>query len=366
MSESIPSQQSSAMNMEDLLQEHPVHVPYVGEDVTGTVIERGTNALYIDLGTRGTGIVLGQELNDGFGMVKTLNPRDEVTATVIEVDNEDGYIELSLREATEDKVWEDLYEKAENEEVVSVKILDANKGGLLIQINGVKGFLPVSQLAYNHYPRVEGGDKNKILTKLSEYVGQYFDVCIITIDRDENKLIVSEKVARKSEELALINSYHVGNIVEGEVTGVMDFGVFIKFGESDQKIEGLVHISELSWQLVDDPRNLYQEGDMVKAQVIDVSNGKVSLSIKSLFQDPWKKAAEKYQVGDTVEGGVVKRNQLGIFVQVEDELRGLVHSSEIERDARHYEEISVGDRRTFEITSIDPDNHRLSLTLATS
>lgn len=359
-----PEQTSSAMD--SILQDAPLRVPQEGEDVSGTVIERGTNALYINLGQVGTGIVLGQELNDGFGLAKTLNPGDEVTATVIEVDNEDGYIELSLREATEDKVWEDLYEKAENEEVVSVKILDANKGGLLIQINGVKGFLPVSQLAYNHYPRVEGGDKNKILTKLAEYVGQYFDVCIITVDRDENKLIVSEKVARKSEELALINSYKIGDVVEGEITGVMDFGVFIKFGEQDKKIEGLVHISELSWQLVDDPRNLYQEGDMVQAQVIDVSNGKISLSIKSLHQDPWKKAAEKYQVGDRVEGEVVKRNQLGIFVQVEPELRGLTHSSEIEKDARRYEEISVGDRRTFEITSIDPEHHRLSLILADS
>ncbi len=358
------STSTTKSTMEALLQEHPVQVPVVGEDIQGTVLELGTNALYIDLGPIGTGIVLGEELNDGFGTVKTLAKGDEVTATVISVNTEDGYIELSLRAAAEDAVWEDLYAKKEASESVDVKILDANKGGLLVKINGIGGFLPVSQLAYDHYPRVDGGDKSKILSRLQDYIGDTFNVAIITVDREEHKLIVSEKVARKAEELDIINSYEKGDIVEGEVTGVVDFGVFIKFGSDGQKIEGLVHISELSWQLVENPRDLYKEGDKVKAQVIDVSNGKISLSIKNLLEDPWQTIAKKFKPEQVVEGEVVKTNHFGIFVQLEGEIRGLIHNSEIEKDKAKYVTLTEGAKGEFKILSVEADDHRISLALA--
>lgn len=350
--------------MESLLQKNPIVLPVAGEDVTGKVLDIGTNAMYIDLGPIGTGIVLGEELHDGFGTVKTLTKGDEVTATVITTNTEDGYIELSLKQAAEDKVWEDLFAKQAAEEPVDVKIIDANKGGLLITINGINGFLPVSQLAYDHYPRVDGGDKTKILGRLKEYTGEIFRVAIINVDREENKLIVSEKAARKSEELNLVNSYQKGDTVEGEVTGVVDFGVFMKFGKDGHKLEGLVHISELSWQLVENPRDLYKEGDKVKAQVIEIVNGKVSLSIKALTEDPWTKIAEKFVVDQIVEGQVARMNHFGIFVQLDSEVRGLIHNSEIEKDRPKYTDLKEGATAKFKILSVDAEEHRISLALA--
>lgn len=349
--------------MESLLQANPIHLPVEGEDIQGTVLEIGTNAMYINLGPIGTGIVLGEELHDGFGTIKTLKKGDEVTATVVTTNTVDGYIELSLKQASEDKVWDDLFAKQASEEPVEVKIIDANKGGLLISINGINGFLPVSQLAYDHYPRVDGGDKTKILSRLKEYTRDIFRVTIINVDREENKLIVSEKAARKTEELQLVNSYQKGDTVEGEVTGVVDFGVFMKFGKDGHKLEGLVHISELSWQLVENPRDLYKEGDKVKAQVIEIVNGKVSLSIKALSEDPWVKIAEKFHVDQIVEGEVARMNHFGIFVQLDSEVRGLIHNSEIEKDKPKYSNLKEGVATQFKILSIDPQEHRISLCL---
>jgi len=349
--------------MEALLQNNPLNLPVIGEDIKGKVLDIGTNAMYIDLGPIGTGVILGEELHDGFGTIKTLKKGDEVTATVITTNTTDGYIELSLRQASEDKVWDDLLTKQAAEEPVDVKIIDANKGGLLITINGISGFLPVSQLAYDHYPRVDGGDKTKILGRLKEYTGDIFRVAIINVNREENKLIVSEKAARKSEEMTLVNSYQKGDTIEGEVTGVVDFGVFVKFGKNGQKLEGLVHISELSWQLVENPRDLYKEGDKVKAQVIEIVNGKVSLSIKVLTEDPWNKIAEKFSSEQIVEGQVARMNHFGIFVQLDPEVRGLVHNSEIEKDRPRYTELKEGSTAKFKILSIDPQEHRISLAL---
>lgn len=349
--------------METLLQNNPLNLPVAGEDIKGTVLDIGTNAMYVDLGPIGTGVVLGEELHDGFGTIKTLRKGDEVTATVITTNTEDGYIELSLKQASEDKVWEDLLAKQASEEPVDVKIIDANKGGLLVSINGINGFLPVSQLAYDHYPRVDGGDKTKILGRLKEYTGEIFRVSIINVNREDNKLIVSEKAARKNEEMNLVNSYEKGDTVEGEVTGVVDFGVFMKFGKNGQKLEGLVHISELSWQLVENPRDLYKEGDKVKAQVIEIVNGKVSLSIKALTEDPWNKIAEKFKADQVVEGKVVKTNHFGIFVQLDSEVRGLIHNSEIEKDRPKYTALKEGAETKFKVLSVDPEEHRISLAL---
>jgi small subunit ribosomal protein S1 len=350
--------------MEELLHKNPLDLPVVGEDIQGKVLDIGTNAMYIDLGPIGTGVILGEELHDGFGTIKTLKKGDEVTATVLTTNTTDGYIELSLRQASEDKVWEDLFAKQATEEPVDVKIIDANKGGLLISINGISGFLPVSQLAYDHYPRVDGGDKTKILGRLKEYTGETFRVAIINVSREESKLIVSEKAARKSEELNLVNSYQKGDTIDGEVTGVVDFGVFVKFGKNGQKLEGLVHISELSWQLVENPRDLYKEGDKVQAQVIEIVNGKVSLSIKALTEDPWNTIAERFSADQLVEGQVARMNHFGIFVQLDTEVRGLVHNSEIEKDRPKYTELKEGTTAQFKILSVDPQEHRISLALA--
>ncbi|NCA94444.1 MAG: 30S ribosomal protein S1, partial [Sphingobacteriia bacterium] len=207
-----------------LLQSANIDFPEPGEVLEGAVIDIGPHSVLLDLGIFGTGIVYGKDTRDGLRGNTKLKLGDEVHATLLTLENEDGYIELSIREASYEKAWEDLEIKKDNEEAVNTRVLDANKGGLMIEINGIGGFLPVSQLASEHYPRVEDGNKNKILEKLKRLVGQTLLVKIIDTYRDEEKLIVSEKAAMSEKEQAMISKLKEGDVIEGEVSGVVDFG----------------------------------------------------------------------------------------------------------------------------------------------
>ena len=296
--------------MEDLLNQHVVEIPEVGDVIPGTVMFVASSYALVDLGPMGTGIVLGKEMRDGLGPEGKLKVGTTVTATLMSYENEDGYIELSIREASYEKSWEDIEHKLTNREVVATKVSEANKGGLMVEINGIVGFLPVSQLASEHYPRVEDGDKNKILDLLKKLIGQEIQVRILDADRETEKLIVSEKAAQSEKERELINLLKVGDIVSGEVSGVVDFGAFVKFTppvredgkKPGEKLEGLVHISELAWQLIDDPREMIKTGDTVEAKIIGIEETRISLSMKALKKDPWDEVLEKYKVGDVVSG----------------------------------------------------------------
>ncbi len=350
-----------------LLAAHPVEVPSIGDVLHGTVIEVGSNFALIDLGPLGTGTVLGKEMRDGLAGGVKIKKGDTVSATLIDLENDEGVIELSIREASYEKSWEDIQMKLENKEVVSTKILEANKGGLMIEVNGVPGFLPVSQLGSEHYPRVEDGDKNKILELLKRLIGQELHVRILDADRVNEKLIVSEKAARSEKERAAISSLHVGDIISGEVSGVVDFGAFVKFPIPDnekERVEGLVHISELAWQLIDDPRTVIRTGDHVDAKVIGIEDTRISLSMKALKDDPWANVAEKYKVGDTVEGKVDKINHFGAFVYLDKDIHGLAYVSEFQslHPGRKMEEIfQVGTSYKWKILSMEPKTHRMGL-----
>lgn len=350
-----------------LLAAHPFEVPKVGDVLQGTVIEVGSNFALIDLGPIGTGTVLGKEMLDGLAGGVKIKKGDTVSATLIDLENDDGAIELSIREASYEKSWEDIQRKLENKEVVSTKILEANKGGLMIEVNGVPGFLPVSQLGSEHYPRVEDGDKNKILELLKRLIGQELHVRILDADRVNEKLIVSEKAARSEKERAAISSLKVGDIISGEVSGVVDFGAFVKFpipGNEKERVEGLVHISELAWQLIDDPRTVIRTGDHVDAKVIGIEDTRISLSMKALKDDPWANVAEKYKVGDTVEGKVDKINHFGAFVYLDKDIHGLSYVSEFQSlyPGRKMEEIfQVGTTYKWKILSMEPKSHRMGL-----
>lgn len=350
-----------------LLAEHPIDVPTVGDVLQGTVIEVGSNFALIDLGSLGTGTVLGKEMKDGLAGGVKIKKGDVVSATLIELENDDGVIELSIREASYDKSWEDIQVKLENKEVVTTKVLEANKGGLMIEVNGIPGFLPVSQLGSEHYPRVEDGDKNKILELLKKLIGQELSVRILDADRPNEKLIVSEKAARSEKERAAISSLAVGDIVSGEVSGVVDFGAFVKFpipGNEKERVEGLVHISELAWQLIDDPRSVVRTGDHVDAKVIGIEDTRISLSMKALKDDPWMNVDGKYKVGDTVEGKVDKINHFGAFVYLDKDIHGLAYVSEFQNlhPGRKMEEIfQVGTSYQWKILSMEPKSHRMGL-----
>jgi small subunit ribosomal protein S1 len=357
--------------MEDLLNNSGLEIPEVGETVTGVVLSATSNQALIDLGPLGTGVVLGKEMRDGMTGLK-LKPGAEVTATLIDLENEDGYIELSVREASYDKSWEDIETKLDKKETVITRVTDANKGGLMVEVNGISGFLPVSQLSSDNYPRVEDGDKNKILELLKKLVGQEVTVRILDANRADEKLIVSEKAAQSEKEREFLNRFQVGDIVDGEVSGVVDFGAFVKFAipaKKDEKIptdklEGLVHISELAWQLIDDPREVVKTGDSIKAKIIGIDDSRISLSMKALSVDPWETALDKYKVGDVVEGKVDKINHFGAFVYLDKDIHGLAHVSEFQEvyPGRKIEEVfTEGEKYSWKILSIEPKSHRMGL-----
>lgn len=352
---------------ERLFEEHSAPIPEVGDVVSGTVIHVGSASALVDLGALGTGVVLGKEMKDGLVGGK-LHMGDSVSATLTSLENEDGVIELSIREASYDKSWEDIETKLRDKEVISTKILDANKGGLMIEVNGITGFLPVSQLSGEHYPRVEDGDKNKILELLKRIIGETLSVRILDADRENEKLIVSEKAAQSEKERALISRLRVGDSITGEVSGVVDFGAFVKFpvpgSDKDDTLEGLVHISELAWQLIDDPREIVKTGDTVTAKIIGIDEARISLSMKALKEDPWEHVAERYHIGDTVTGTVDKLNHFGAFVYLDKDIHGLAHVSEFSEvypNKKMEEVLESGKSYPWKILSIEPKAHRLGL-----
>lgn len=368
-----PKEKAEPSVMDQLLDQDPTTFPSVGDTIIGTVLEVSSNEIYLDLGPFGTGLVLGKEIKDGMGSSK-LKSGDSVSATVTDLENEEGYIELSIREASYEKAWEDLEKKRDTGEKIKTKIINANKGGLLVELNGIPGFLPVSQLSSQNYPRVEDGDKNKILNLLKKLVGRELEVCVLDVDREAEKLIASEKAAQSDKEKEAIANFRVGDVISGEISGVVDFGAFVKFSplnefrevNDKEKVEGLVHISELAWQLIENPRTIVKVGDKVDAKIIGIDNDKISLSIRALQADPWSEATKKYNVGDVVPGKVHKINHFGAFVYLDNDIHGLAHVSEMLEShpgKTLTDLIHTGETYNWKILSIEPRDHRMGLTL---
>ncbi len=350
--------------MDNLLakDENEIKPLEVGQMVKGTVISSTKTEMLVDIGGINTGIIRKKELFVDDATELNLNPGDEIEAMVIDPENEIDMVELSLRFAGHAKAWDALSQLRDANTINKARILDANKGGLLVSINGVNGFLPVSQLNPEHYPRVPGGDKNRILEKLKSYVGEDFEVKVLDVDEEQNKLIVSEKAAWEESQKDVLDKHKVGELIEGSVTAVTDFGVFVRFGEN---LEGLVHISELAWQRIDDPNDLFKVGQSIQAEVINIEGSKIFLSIKKLQKDPWTNIEEKYKIGQMVEGKVIKANPFGLFVELDNEIHGLAHISELsDKPVTDVSTIAKpGDTISFRIVSIEPKEHRLGLSL---
>jgi small subunit ribosomal protein S1 len=353
---------SNAQSMTDLLESGAeIRVLKASDMVEGTIISVTKNEVYIDLAGYGVGVVRGRELYDDQATLNSLKAGDTITASVVESENREGNVELSLRVAGQERVWSKLREYMESKDIVSTKILAANKGGLMIELNNVTGFLPVSQLSLEHYPRVEDGDKNKILSILNSYVGTNFNVQVITADMNEEKLIVSEKAVHEEEMVSKMSELKIGDVITGNITGVVDFGVFVKFGE----LEGLVHISELAWQRIENPKDLFKVGDTVKAKIIAIEKGRVSLSIKQLQNDPWVEAVKKFQIGQIVKGTVSKIMPFGVFVELDKDIQGLAHLVELSHETVKQAEdvVKIGSEYEFKVISIEPAEHRLGLSI---
>lgn len=335
-------------------------VPFHTNEVTeATVVSVAKGAIWVDVAGVAVGMVPEREFSYG---TSELKPGDKIVAYVLSLEDKDGHVVLSLRRADRERLWVTLKDKFESGEVVQAKVVEANKGGLMVEIGGVVGFLPISQLASNHYPRQAGGGRDEIAGKLGELINETLNVKIINFDKLTNKLIFSEKAAGDAAVEEKLSKIEIGKQIKGRITGIVDFGLFVDIGEG---IEGLVHISEVSWKRINDLRTLYSVGEEIDVLVTGISDGKVSLSIKRLESDPWIEAASGFKVGDLVEGTTTRLTPFGAFVKLNDTVDGLVHISEMS-DQRVEDPgaiLSVGDKKMFKVLEIDNPAHRIKLSL---
>lgn len=332
--------------------------PSIGDLVEGAVIAIEKSAVYVDLPNFGTGIIYGREFINAKDIIKKVNIGDGIAGKVISLDHKDGYIEISLKEARQALIWSEAEEAIKNKTVYELLIQDANKGGLILSWQGISGFLPASQLNTQHYPRVTDGDKDRILEELKKLVGQKISVSIIGAIPKEGKLIFSEKNPELKQKEKIIGKYTVGDEVPGEVTGIVDFGVFVKLEEG---LEGLVHISEVDWALVENLKAMFKVGEHVRVKIIEIKDGKISLSIKALKPNPWIEAGKKYSKDGVVQAVVIKFNKHGALASIEEGVAGLVHISEFGTEAKMREKLSLGKRYTFKITLFDPKEQKMTL-----
>lgn len=348
--------------MNQLLKEAPPVVRVrPGELIEGTVVFRGKNKLLLDIGGMQTGIVSGRELRDSFNTFRTLQIGSVVAALVLEEENDEGMVVLSLRMASQQKAWERFYALVEKDTTMEFTPQEANKGGLLANIDGIRTFLPVSQLAPVNYPRVNNADATEIIGKLKKFIGHTFTVKIITMDEESGKIVVSEREAMAEERAKALESLKVGDVKEGLVSGIVKYGIFVSF----EGVEGLVHISEIAWGHVRNPSEYADLGDKVTVKIIGLDGDKISLSIKQLTQDPWEEVAERYPVGKRVQGTIVRFTEYGAFLKLEKDINGLVHLSEIAHTkvTDPSEVLTIGQKVDAQVINIDIDERRIGLSI---
>lgn len=345
------------ITMDDLLDEVQQKQLAAGEVIEATILSVAKHEIWLDLGVNGVGMVPRREI--GFG--QKLEVGEQVVASVVDPEIEDGQALLSLRRAAKDRGWDEVKVMFEKGETIEVTPYDANRGGLLVELEGVRGFLPVSQLSAEHYPRVGSSDKDEILQRLNSLTNQVLKVRILDADRKSNKLIFSEKEAVREDMQARFEKLKIVDDVKGIVTGVVDFGAFVNV----DGIEGLIHISEISWERVENPADYVKVGDTVEAKIIAIDKDRLSLSMKQTQTDPWAKEAEKFKKGDSVEGTVTRITPFGAFIQLSPAVEALVHVSELgEGQGADPEKLfKLNEKKPFKILDIDRENRKISLSL---
>ena len=351
--------EAKKLTMDELLASAPESANQLnqGETVEGTILSVRKHEILIDLGAKGVGFVPRREA----GHSKSLVEGETVTASVVDTEMDNGMSLLSLRKAAKDRGWEEVIAKMENGEIIEIIPFDANRGGLLVEYEGIRGFLPVSQLSAEHYPRVGASDKDEILSRLNVLIDKPISVRILDADRKTNKLIFSEKEAIKDGLNERFDSLKIGDVVEGVATGVVDFGVFVNI----EGIEGLVHISEISWERVNNPKDYVKVGDIIKAKIIAIDKDRLSLSMKQLTEDPWLSEVEQFKKGSKVEGTVTRITPFGAFVKISPAIEALVHVSELGKgnDVNPENIFTLNERKEFVVIDIDKENRKISLSL---
>ncbi len=347
------------VSMDELLAQSDLKQLKTGDTVEGIVTSVKKHELWVDLGAHGIGVVMRREMGHG----QEITEGSTVTVSVVEPEMDEGYALLSMRKAAKDRGWDELQRIFEAGEIIEVAAGDANRGGLLVELEGIRGFLPVSQLSAENYPRVSGADKDEILQKLNALVNKKLRVRILDVSRKENKLIFSEKEALKDDMQNRLTELKVGDSVEGTITGVIDFGAFVNV----DGIEGLIHISEISWERVEDPRKYVKVGERVTAKIIAIDKDRLSLSLKQLQEDPWLKDVESIKKGDIVEGTITRITPFGAFVQITPAIEALVHVSELGGkgdEAVDPEKIfKLNEKKEFKVLEIDRDSRKIALSL---
>ncbi len=394
--------QGKPKTMADLLATSTVAfvIPKKGATVSGVVVAKDKRTLVIDLGAKTEGIVADKEFDFASDFVKDLKVGDKVTAVVVSSENDRGQVILSLKGAASDAKWEYFEKALADEETLEAKGLEINRGGLIVLINGVRGFVPSSQFG------------RAFVGKIQQLKGASFKVKAIEVDREKNRLIFSERHVSEARELAqkelALEKVEVNGIYEGVVSGVMHFGLFVtvevpvggkaakavkvakadKTAKTEEKtadaateevvaeapaqeapakdvnigyVEGLIHISEISWEKVGHPKDYHKVGDRVKVKVlgVDEKTGKLNLSVKQLQDDPWMKIAEAYPIGTTFTGKVSRIEAFGVFVNVEPGVDGLIHSTKLDPSR----DLKVGEEVTVNVESIIPEQRRMSLSM---
>ena len=358
----MTNKNSDISSMKDLIEKSGISlVPLkVGSTYEVEIISKTRNRVMVNVNNLCLGVIPEKELS---AEVVDLKPHDKILAYLIDLENDEGYAVLSLKRADRERVWQMLKDKMEKNEPVKVKVSDANRGGLIVQYGSIEGFLPISHLAQKY--TITPNESYKVIKALRESIDKIIEVKIINLDQANNKLIFSEKEISQAHQKEKIKKlFQVGSKVEGKITAIVPFGLFVDLGE----VEGLVHISEISWQHVSDLNKMFKVGDIVQTEVIDTQNGKISLSIKRLLPDPWVKSIEKFKEGDEIEGVVTRITPFGAFVEINKDITGLVHISELSEGEKsnqvvHIEEVlALGEKSKFKIKKIEKDSHKISLT----
>lgn len=360
---------TKTVTMDDLLNKSADFEPLQeGQILNANVLEAKGKRLSLDLGPYGLGVVPRREL--GFG--KTFEKNQEVEAMVLSVDADSGLTLMSVRRAHKNKGWKIVADALESGEEVEAVPVDCNKGGLLIELDGAKGFLPVSQLSAENYPKIGANeDKSAIEDAIRPLVGKPMMLRVIALDRDENKLIFSQKGEGESyntsphhdNQPVNLDEFTIGDTVKGKVTGIVDYGAFVAIEEP--KAEGMIHISELSWKRVASPSDVLKVDEEVELKVISLDNNRLGLSLKQTIPDPWEVEIRDLKLGDTVKGKITRITSFGAFVQATPSIEALVHISEVggEEGGESEQIFKLDSEREFEVVDINHESHRIFLGL---
>jgi len=324
----------------------------IGAVLEGEVIMRRGNEVYVDLSPYGVGRLYGVFYNQSKEIAKNLKEGDRCAVKIVGLDDGNGFLEIVLQDIDEVSRWQKVLDYYRKGEVLELKVKDANKGGLLVEVDGFQGFIPVSNLSPGLYPRVGPNEKEKILEHLKKFVGQNIRAVIVSLDSKEGKIILSEKAARMDEFQRALSQYMVGEVVDAKVVSISPFGVFVRFHENPP-LEGLIHISEMPPEISSDLENNFKIGQTIKAKIIKIENDRASFSILDLKPDPWVSLVKKYKVGDIVEGIVKEKSEFYATIDV-DGVNGV--SFELEN-------LNVGEKRKFIIEKLEPDKKNLILKL---